>query len=193
MPPAGVRPPAKEVEPPGFRVQRDLPLGRHPILEAFPGLGDLPLAARLVEDAGARARLFRETEIELVAEDLWMYVAPREVPKFRRGQWKPVISPVHDCIVIGESHLRESSPLMLYMDIFHELGHVVQRAAGAELWPPGVSYVDRWTEVEAYRLVVDDARRLGAPDAFLREYLRVDWISDEEHRALLEKLGVPAA
>jgi hypothetical protein len=78
------------------------------------------------------------------------------------------------------------------MDIYHELCHVLQRQGGADLWPPGVSYVERWTEIEAYRFVVDEARALGVPDSFLREYLRVEWISDDELRTLLEALHVPA-
>jgi len=183
-----------EVEPPAaFTVARDLPLGRHPILVAFPGLDKLPLGQRIVKDPVARKELYEETRVEIVAEDMWMYVAPHEVPKVTRGRWNPVVSPGTDCIVIGESHLRESSRLMLFMDIYHELCHVVQRKGGANLFEPGVSYVKRWTEVEAYRYVVDEARRLGVSDAFLREYLKVEWISDAEHRELLAELGVPAA
>ena len=182
-----------EVEPPaGFEVVRDLPLGRHPILEAFPGLDALPLAARIVKDPSARRALFAATRVEIVAEDMWMYVAPLEKPKVTRGRWNPVISPDADCIVIGESHLRESSRLMLFMDIYHELCHVIQRRGGANLFEPGVSYVKRWTEIEAYRFVVDEARRLGVSDSFLRDYLKVEWISAEEHRELLAQLGVPA-
>ncbi len=184
--------PAGEVAPPGFRVARDLPIGRHALLAAFPGLDRLTPAERMVADPKARHRLFSETEIELVAQDLWMYVAPFTAPGGARREWRPVLSPDKDCIVIGESHLRTSSPLMLFMDIYHELCHVLQRRDGADLWPPGVSYVRRWTEVEAYRFVVVEARRFGVSDEFLRDYLRVEWISDREHRELLRTLDVPA-
>lgn len=176
--------------PPGFRVQRDLPPGRHALLAAFPGLDRLPAAKRLVAKSAARARLFGETQVHLLEQDLWMYVAPREDPKFSRRGWSPIVSPEHDCIVVGLGHLRESSALMLFMDIFHELCHVLQRAGGADLWPPEVSYVKRWTEVEAYRFVVNEARTLGASDAFLRDYLRVEWITAAEHRELLAELDV---
>ncbi len=182
---------AEEFAPDGFRVDRELALGRHPILSAFPGLDQLPPARRLASDRAARARLFAETQIELVDQDLWMYVAPKETPKTPpRRRWKPVVSPDADCIVIGENHLRESPLLTLFMDIYHELCHVLQRQGGAELWPPGVSYVERWTEVEAYRFVVDEARKFGVPDSFLRDYLRVEWITDAEHRTLLDALHI---
>jgi hypothetical protein len=182
-----------EIVPPGFRVARDLRAGRHPILDVFPGLDRLTTAERLVLDPVARARLFRETSIHLVEQDLWMYVSPRELPKGVRREWRPIVSPEIDCIVVGLNHLKESPPLTLFMDIYHELCHILQRRDGADLWPPGVSYVKRWTEVEAYRFVVHEARGIGVSDEFLREYLRVEWVSEEEHRELLAELKVAAA
>ena len=191
------RPPAANppeiAAPKGFHVDRELPVGRHPLLAAFPGLDRLPTAERLVTDARARSKLFDETCVQIVDQDLWMYVAPWDAPSGARRQWQPVLSPGSDCVVIGKGHLAESTELMLFMDIFHELCHVLQRQGGANLWPPGLSYVERWTEVEAYRFVVGEARKLGVPDGFLREYLRVEWISEDEHRRLLESLEVPSA
>jgi len=178
--------------PKGFRIRRDLPVGRHPLLAAFPDLDKQPAALRLQPDATARAKLFDETCVQVVDQDLWMYVAPWDMPPGARREWSPVLSPGSDCIVVGRSHLVESPAIVLYMDIFHELCHVLQRHGGANLWPPGVSYVERWTEVEAYRFVVEEGRMLGVSDAFLREYLEVEWISEAEHRELLRKLEVPA-
>ncbi|HYB78647.1 MAG TPA: hypothetical protein VEG66_02670 [Thermoplasmata archaeon] len=193
MAPARTRSAAEPAAPKGFRVSRDLPPGRHPLLAAFPGLDQLATAERLQPDATARLKLFDGTCVQVVDEDLWMYVAPWDMPTGARRRWNPVVSPGSDCIVIGRGHLAESPTMMLFMDIFHELCHVIQRHGGAELWPPGVSYVGRWTEVEAYRFVVQEARRLGASDAYLRDYLRVEWISEDEHRQLLESLEVPPA
>jgi len=171
-------------------VARELPVGRHPLLAAFPGLDQLEAAERLQPDPVARAKLFDETCVQVVDQDLWMYVSPWDMPPGARREWSPVLSPGSDCIVIGKSHLGESTLVMLFMDIFHELCHVIQRHGGANLWAPGVSYVKRWTEVEAYRFVVGEARRLGVSDEFLRDYLRVEWISDDEHRQLLESLEI---
>ena len=184
----GPEPPA----PPGFRVERTIGVGRHPILAVFPGLDRLGPARRIENDPAKRTRLFADTRIEVVDEDMWMYVSPWEVPPFaRRRGWSPVVSPGEDCIVVGQGHLRESPEMVLYLDIYHELCHVLQRRGGADLWPPGVSYVRRWTEVEAYRFVVEEARALGISNEFLREYLKVEWISSSEHRELLAELRVP--
>jgi len=191
MTPARQKPREEPIPPKGFRIARDLPVGRHPLLAAFPAASALPIAERLQPDPTAREKLFEETCVQVVDQDLWMYVAPFDMPPGARREWRPVLSPGSDCIVIGKDHLAESPAIVLYLDIFHELCHVIQRKWGANLFAPG-SYVKRWTEVEAYRFVVNEARTLGASDEFLREYLRVEWISEKEHRELLATLEVSA-
>ncbi len=184
----------REKEPPapdGFRVDRKIPIGRHPILAVFPGLDRLPPAERLEPDPAKREKLFDATCVEVVDQDMWMYVAPWDIPPFaRRRGWTPVVTPGKDCIVVGAGHLRESPAMLLFLDIYHELCHVLQRQGGANLWEPGLSYVERWTEVEAYRFVVNEARSLGVDDGYLREYLKVEWISKKEHGQLLAAVGV---
>jgi hypothetical protein len=184
-------PPFAVPDPPvGFAVDRSLPSGRHPILEVFPGLGALQVAEHLQPDPVRRDALFRSTEVELVDEDVWMYVAPWEIPASRRGRWNPVLAPGTDCIVVGVEHLRESPAFTLFLDIFHELRHVRQRQGGAQLFGSGESYVRRPTEIDAYRFVVEEAHRLGVSDEFLRDYLRVEWIDDKEFLELLAAVEV---
>ncbi len=181
-------------EPPvGFRIARDLPAGRHRLLAVFPGLDRLGPAERIDQRPDRRQRLFHDTWIELVDQDLWMYVAPWEVPAFaRRRGWEPVVAPGVDCIVVGRGHLHDSPAMLLYLDIYHELCHILQRQDGANLWEPGLGYVERRTEIEAYRFVVEEAKSLGVTPEYLREYLKVEWISAKEHAQLLAAVGVPA-
>lgn len=180
--------------PRGFRVDRKVPLGRHPLLAVFPGLENLETAARQEPDSAKRTKLYDETCVQIVDQEVWMYVAPFDVPpQFRRRTWKPVVSPGSDCIVVGEKHLRESEPLILFLDIFHELCHVQQRQAGSELFGGAASYVDRPTELDAYRFVVNEGRLLGVSDEVLREYLRVEWIDEVEYQRLLKTMGVSTA
>ncbi|MCI4334932.1 MAG: hypothetical protein L3K04_04830 [Thermoplasmata archaeon] len=178
--------------PVGFRVDRSVAVGRHPLLEVFPGLDLLATARRQEPAASGRRRLYQTTTVEVVEEDLWMYVAPWTMPAGAPRRWRPVVSPEVDCIVLGASHLRESEELILYLDIFHELCHIQQRRAGRRLFDRRTSYVRRSTEIEAYRFVIDEARDLGVPDATLREYLRVEWITDKEHAELCTSVGLPA-
>ncbi|MDE1819825.1 MAG: hypothetical protein KGJ23_02405 [Euryarchaeota archaeon] len=187
MPPA-----RKSVEPPAeFGIQRDLLPGRYPLLKVFPGL-DRIKAFRALPGKEEEREVLTRTQIEVVPEDVWMYVAPHRVPSNRRARWRPVVS-AEDCVVVGHSHLVESPPLVVYLDILHELCHVIQRFNGRELWDPEYAYVDRPTELEAYEVAIREARRLGAQDTFLRDYLRVEWVSERDFRRLLRHLSVAAS
>ncbi|MHB8351728.1 MAG: hypothetical protein ACYDFT_03420, partial [Thermoplasmata archaeon] len=117
---------AQPSEPPTrFQVQRDLPAGRHPLLKAFPGLHRLATARRQEPETEARRRRYTGTLVELVPQDLWMYVAPRRrLTTLRRSRFDPVVSPDADVIVVGEKHFRQSPRLILFLDIFHELCHL---------------------------------------------------------------------
>jgi hypothetical protein len=185
---------AQDDGPKGFRVLRETPRGRHPLLAVFPGLDALATAERQEPNPMARAKLFAETFVEIVGDDIWMYVAPWQNPKtIRRRNFELVLAPQSDCIVIGDGHLRTSPALTLFLDIYHELCHVQQRHRGEELFDRPESYVRRPTELEAYRFVVEEARRMKVEDGFLREYLRVEWISEEDFSELLGAMGVRAS
>lgn len=190
--PSTKRPPAAVPPPKGFRVDRTAKVGRHPLLEVFPGLDTLPTAARQEPTAEGRRALYGGSWIEVVDQDMWMYVAPwGRLKTIRRSRFSPVVTPNVDCIVVGQGHLRESPELMLFMDIYHELCHIQQRHRGEELFDRPEGYVQRPTELEAYRFVIGEARSLGVGDEFLRDYLKVEWISAEDYGELLDRMGVP--
>ena len=50
--------------------------------------------------------------------------------------------------------------------------------------------VDRPTEIEAYRHTIKEARRIGMTDKEIYEYLKVDWISDDDAKKLAATLGI---
>ena len=178
--------------PDGFQVRRTLAAGRHPLRRVFPGLDRLPGFRSYRLSPAAREALARRTSVHILPrKGEWMYVAPHVVPPDADPRWKPIVSR-GDCIVVGQYHLRQSPEVVLYLDIIHELLHVVQRQRGRELWDEKYDYVSRPTELEAYRLDVREARRLGLTDAFLRRYLKVEWTTPAEHRRLLRNLGVSA-
>lgn len=178
--------------PEDFELRRELAAGRHPLLRVFPGLDRLPAFARYPLPASGRRSLARRTEVEIAPrKGEWMYVAPHVKPKDADPRWRPVVTP-GDCIVVSREHLKKSPALVLYLDILHELYHLIQRRNGRELWDEKYSYVNRPTEVEAYRFAVEEAQRLGVPDEFVRNYLKVEWTTPREHLRLLKNLGVPA-
>ncbi|MHB9098845.1 MAG: hypothetical protein ACYC5X_13600 [Syntrophales bacterium] len=93
-------------------------------------------------------------------------------------------------ITIGLTHLRSASDEILYLDIIHELCHVKQHLQGRNLYDRSKAYVDRETEIEAYEVTVREARRIGLNDDAIANYLRVSWITPEEHRRLADRLEV---
>jgi hypothetical protein len=93
-------------------------------------------------------------------------------------------------ITIGLTHLRQASDEFLYLDIIHELCHVKQHMQGRNLYDRSKAYVDRETEIEAYQVTVQEARRIGLNDEAIAYYLRVSWITPEEHKRLVRRLDV---
>ena len=54
-------------------------------------------------------------------------------------------------LVISKGYLNTGDKTDIYLDLIHELCHVKQFMEGKELFDPRYDYVDRPTEIEAYR------------------------------------------
>ncbi len=95
-------------------------------------------------------------------------------------------------IVVALDHLRNSDNTTLYLDIIHELVHVKQQRQGLDLYNKSYSYVDRPTEIEAYIVAVEEAKRLGMKNTEIMDYLQVEeWITPDEHKRLASHVGLP--
>lgn len=93
-------------------------------------------------------------------------------------------------LVISSRYLKEGSRVDIYLDLIHELVHVKQFMEGKELFDENYSYADRPTEIEAYRYSVEEARNLGLSDDRICEYLKTEWMSNEDLRRLAASLKV---
>jgi hypothetical protein len=157
----------------------------------FAGLAETPPFRRYPDDAGAPIRIAERTWAHVYDGPGWMYVAPRETPAEVRAVGIRMVESEDDVIVVARPHLAFSPSMDLYLDVLHEFLHILQRKQGRELWPPAeLAYVDRPTEIEAYAFSVAEARRLGVPDEYLRDYLRMTWIPRSEYLRLLRHVGV---
>jgi hypothetical protein len=58
------------------------------------------------------------------------------------------------------------------------------------LFDESFEYNNRPTELEANKHALKEARRLGMTDAEIFEYLKVDWLDENEVRGLARNLGV---
>ncbi len=95
-------------------------------------------------------------------------------------------------LVISKSYLNSGNKTDIYLDLIHELYHVKQFMDGRELFDPRYTYVDRPTEIEAYRYAVKEAQRLGLSEDRILCYLRTEWMSDEDLERLADHIGLHA-
>jgi hypothetical protein len=120
---------------------------------------------------------------------------PEEVLHILRVEFSPFVgfmgvngSSGH--LIVNPTYLKHGDRLDIYLDIIHELVHVRQFIAGRELFDSNYSYVQRPTEVEAYRYTVDEARRLHLTDKRICEYLKTPWMTFNDLQQLAKALDV---
>jgi len=156
-------------------VNRALKPGKHKISAAFPGLGEDPMMVEIFGSRDAVDHILDTIKLNLVDQPHYMNVNNDD-----------------GTINVGLGHLRNSETEVLYLDILHELCHVKQQREGVDLYPKGVAYVDRATEIEAYAFGVKVARSLGMTDKEIVDYLWVEWISPDDNKLLARKVGIDA-
>ena len=83
-------------------------------------------------------------------------------------------------VIINPEYLKTGHERHLYLDVIHELAHVKQFREGKELYDRRFGYFERPTEIEAYRVAVEEARRIGMSSEEIVDYLRVEWVTEEE-------------
>ncbi len=152
---------------------RDVPPGRYTVADVFEGLEHSQTLAALFPEERERLDFLRATALVVSEEKMYGYVDDAD-----------------GAIHLGHEHLTESDRITVYLDILHELVHVKQLREGKDLYDRRYAYVDRPTEIEAYALVVEEARRLGMPEEKIAEYLYVEWASPRDHERLCRRLGV---
>lgn len=100
------------------------------------------------------------------------------------------IDPRGKSLVISSRYLNEGDKTDIYLDLIHELVHVRQLMEGRELFDAEYDYADRPTEIEAYRHAVEEARRLGLNDEQICEYLKTEWMTQEDLKRLALAVNV---
>lgn len=157
----------------GFRLNRGLRNGVHRLADLVDGLEHARGLKVMLADDGQRKAWLASVEV---------HISP-----FHGYMW---IDDAKGRVVVSADYLRNGDEQGIFLDLVHELVHIRQHREGKDLWDETFNYVDRPTEVEAYRVAVEEARELGLDDAAICEYLHVPWISDAEHARLCRTLGV---
>jgi len=156
-----------------FRIHRRVEPGQYRLVELFLDIRTYGILPAIFADA---------EEIDGVMAHTKVFVVDRLSEMF--------VDNDDGSITIGLTHLRQASDEFLYLDIIHELCHVKQHLQGRNLYDRSKAYVDRETEIEAYQVTVQEARRIGLKDEAIANYLRVSWITPEEHKRLVRRLDV---
>jgi len=158
-----------------FRVRRRTPIGEYKLTDIFTGLES---SSSLLKVFGSRVQMTK------IMKHLKLRVEPND-----SGLW---LDRSTGTICIGSRHLTAAKNDFLYLDVIHVLVHVRQFLEGRELYDQAFEYVDRPTELEAYRTTVAEARRVGMNEDEILRYLRMDAADDSELGKLMEKIGVRA-
>jgi len=106
---------------------------------------------------------------------------------FRSYMW---VSGVDGHLTISSYYLNHGDKVDIYLDLIHELVHVKQFMSGKELFDANYDYIDRPTEVEAYKFAVEEAKRLGLSDERICSYLKTEWMSPEDLRRLARAMNI---
>jgi hypothetical protein len=157
----------------GFRLRRDLATGVHQLEQLVQGLEHARGLASMFPDAKERRAFLASVEVHVTPFHGYMWIDDH------KGR-----------VVVSGDYLRNGEERQVFLDLVHELVHIRQHRAGMDLWDEKFAYVDRPTEVEAYRVAVEEARELGLTEEDLCEYLHVPWCTDKEHARLCKTLGV---
>jgi hypothetical protein len=156
-----------------IQVNRDIPDGIYNLEEIFVNLKTVEILFKVFQSQEVLEDVFENTSVIVDGSSHYMHVKNEDAS-----------------IVVGKDHLKNSEKKILYLDIIHELVHVKQQRQGLDLYDSSYAYVDRPTEIEAYQIAVEEARRLGMKDDEIFEYLHVEWISSDEHKRLASHVGV---
>ena len=156
-----------------IKINRNITPGDYSLAEIFNGLKEVSILMKVFKTKEELDDVFLKTKVIVEESDHYMYVKNDDAS-----------------VVIGFSHLKNSDPKILYLDIIHELVHVMQQRQGLDLYNKSYAYVDRPTQIEAYEIAVLEAKNLGMNDKEILDYLLVEWITPEEHKRLASHVGL---
>jgi len=93
-------------------------------------------------------------------------------------------------LMVNGRYLKSGDKTDIYLDVVHELCHVKQWMDGRELFDSNYEYVDRPTEVEAYRYTVQEAKRIGLSTEQILQYLKTEWMTPADLKRLVKNIDL---
>ena len=162
----------KEFPIPGVEIPTRVPITLHDFTDFFKGFDEIAAVRSIFGDA--TEKVLRSLKVEFFSSKFgYMGVSDED------GH-----------LIVSAYYLREGENVGKYLDVIHELVHVKQFMEGKPLFDENYEYYNRPTELEAYKLAIAEGRRLGMSDKELFDYLKVDWMSEDEVRKLAKNLSI---
>ena len=153
-------------------IKRDAPVDLYPFTDYFKGFDKVDAVRSIFgRDTG---KVLRDLRVEFFSAKFG-YMS---------------VSDVDGHLLISSHHLANSETRVLYLDVIHELFHVKQFMEGKKLFLNEFEYVDSPIEIPAYRVAVDEAKRLGMKKQEILDYLKVEWVDEEQHKRLAKAVGL---
>jgi hypothetical protein len=156
------------------KITRDVPVTTYPFTDYFKGFEKIEAVRKIFGDK--TENMLHKIRVEFAGMRSYMGV-----------------SNVDGHILMSARYLKEGDIVDIYLDIIHELVHVRQFMEGRELFDENFSYAERPTEIEAYRHAVEEARNLGLSEERICEYLKTEWMTDDEFKRLAKAVDVNCA
>ncbi len=157
--------------PKEFGVNRDREVVVVPLKKVFEGIDKLSIVRKIFGEK--TSEIVDTLSVELYSRRGYMGVSQDD------GR-----------IFVSQPYLKEGPDHYLYLDIIHELVHVKQHRDGKDLFDEDYDYVDRPTEIEAYKLAAEEARRIGMNDKEILEYLDIEWMSASALKKLVKNISL---
>jgi hypothetical protein len=157
----------------GFSVRRNAGIGEYRLTDIFVGLDSSSSLVRVFGSKSEMAKILGHLKLRIEEND--------------SGLW---LDRDTGTICMGQKQVSSARSSFLYLDVIHVLVHVRQFLEGKELYDQAYEYVERPTELEAYRYTVAEARKMGMNEGEILRYLRMDAVDDSELGKLIEKIGV---
>ena len=154
------------------KIPRDVKITLHRFTDYFKGFEKVEAVRQIFGDK--TEEVLNELKVEFFSSR-WGYMG---------------VSEEDGHLMISAYYLKYGDEKEIYLDILHELVHVKQFMQGEKLFDRRFEYADRPSEIEAYRHVVKEARRIGMTDEKIYRYLKADWMSEEAVKRLAKTLGI---
>jgi len=154
-----------------FRLKRSVKPGTYPLLEVAAGLEQCRTLWKVFGSKARAIRILSQTKLHV-----------------SRKPWMAWVNDKKGEVNISGAYLRKAPRRQLYLDLVHELVHIKQWHDGKELWDKSYSYQDRPTEIEAYKVTSEEAKKLGMSKKQIVEYLKVPWIRGNSEKQMMRNI-----